>query len=265
MAAMSISSIGIMQGRVLPKYIDQLQVFPIDTWREELDVAKDIGFQHIELLWDNKQDIKNAKGLVESISETSQLHALSMCVDSICSCTSLENVLNEVLDVVNTFRDNTPAILVIPLLGKATINTADRLKEFVDKLNVHQVMNLIKEYNVKLALELDMPAIETIEALKLANPELIGICLDSGNLWHYSGSPIDDIHTLSDRIIHVHIKDRDVEGGNVLLGDGLVDFYALSKALKSIAYSGVMTLETKYFKDPPNEAKKNLRYISEIV
>ena len=262
---MNISSIGIMQGRILPKYIDQLQVFPIDTWYKELGVAKDIGFQHIELLWDNKQDIKNAKGLAGFTSESSQLHALSICVDSICSCTSLENVLNEILDVINTFKEGIPAILVIPLLGEATINTADRLKEFVDKLNMHQVMKLIKEYNVKLALELDMPAIEVIKGLKLANPDLIGICLDSGNLWYYSDSPIDDIYILADKIIHVHIKDRDKEGANVLLGNGLVDFYSFSKALESIEYSDIVTLETKYFKDPENEAKKNLRYISEIV
>jgi len=262
---MSISSIGIMQGRVLPKYIDQLQVFPIDTWREELDVAKDIGFQHIELLWDNKQDIKNAKGLVEFISTPSQLHALSMCVDSICSCTSLEDVLNEILDVINTFRESTPAILVIPLLGEAIINTVDRLKEFVDKLNMHQVINLIKEYNVKLALELDMPAIETIGALKLADPDLIGICLDSGNLWHYSDSPINDIRALSDKIIHVHIKDRDKEGENVLLGKGLVDFNLFFKVLEDIGYSNAMTLETKYFKNPPNEARKNLQYILKMM
>ena len=98
-----------MQGRVLPKYIDQLQIFPIDTWGEELGIAKDIGFQHIELLWDNKHDIKNAKGLIESISAPSQLHALSMCVDSICSCESLRGVLNEILDVINTFKENTPS------------------------------------------------------------------------------------------------------------------------------------------------------------
>jgi L-ribulose-5-phosphate 3-epimerase len=262
---MSISSIGIMQGRVLPKYIDQLQIFPIDTWYEELGIAKDIGFQHIELLWDNKQDIKNAKGLVESISKPSQLHALSMCVDSICSYSLLEDILNEIVDVLNTFKENTPAILVIPLLGKATINTADRLKEFIDKLNMHQVMNLIKEYNVKLALELDMPAIDIVEALKLSNPDLIGICLDSGNLWHYSDNPIDDIYILSDKIIHVHIKDRDKEGGNVLLGNGLVDFKALSKALEDIKYSDIVTLETKYFEDPSSEAKKNFKYISRVV
>lgn len=262
---MSISSIGIMQGRVLPKYIDQLQVFPIDTWREEFGVAKDIGFQHIELLWDNEHDIKKAKGLIEFISASSQLNALSMCVDSICSCTLLEDILNEIIDVINTFKENTPTVLVIPLLGKATINTSNRLKEFVDKFNTHRVMNLIKKYNVKLALELDMPAIEIVEALKLANPDLIGICLDSGNLWYYSDNPIDDIHILSNKIMHVHIKDRDEKGDNVLLGNGLVDFNALYNVLEDIKYSNIITLETKYFEDPSSEAKKNFKYISRVL
>jgi len=262
---MSISSIGIMQGRILPKYIDQLQVFPIDTWYEEFGVAKKIGFQHIELLWDNKQDIKNAKGLIDSISTPSQLHALSMCIDSICDCTSLEDILNEILDVINTFKNNTPTILVIPLLGKATINTTNRLKEFIDKLNMHQVISLIKKYNVKLALELDMSAIEVVGVLKLANPDLVGICLDSGNLWHYSDNPLDDMHILSDKIIHVHIKDRDKEGNNVLLGNGLVDFYAFFKTLENIEYSNIATLETKYFKNPLNEAERNLEYILRVL
>ena len=262
---MSISSIGIMQGRLLPKYLDKLQIFPIDTWREEFGIAKDIGFQHIELLWDNKQDIKNVKGLIDFISKPSQLSSFSMCVDSICSLTLLEEVLNEIEDILYTFKENTPTILVIPLLGKARIKTADRLKKFINNLNMHQVMNLIKKYNVKLALELDMPAIEIVEALKFANPDLIGICLDSGNLWHYSDSPIDDIHIISDRIIHVHIKDRDKNGENVILGKGLVDFNALSIALESINYSNLLTLETKYFEDPSSEAKKNLRYISRMI
>jgi len=262
---MSISSIGIMQGRILPKYIDQLQVFPIDTWRKELDIARDIGFQHIELLWDKKRDIKKTVGLAELISIPSKLHALSMCVDSICSFNLFEDILNEIEDVLNTFKENTPAILVIPLLGKAAINTVDRLKGIVDKLNMHKVMKMIKKYNVKLALELDMPAIEIVEALRHANSDRIGICLDSGNLWHYSDSPIKDIHTLSKRIIHVHIKDRDKTGENVLLGNGLVDFEALLNALKDINYSNIATLETRYFEDPLSEAKTNLNYISRLV
>jgi len=261
---MSISSIGIMQGRLLPKFIDKLQVFPVNTWREEFDVAKDIGFQHIELLWDNKQEIKNAKGLIEFLSSQCQLRIPSMCVDSICSCSSIEDILDEIVDVVNTFGKNTPSILVIPLLGEVKINTIDRLNIFVEKLNMHQLMNLIKRHNVKIALELDMSAKETVEVLKSADPDLVGICLDSGNLWHYSDNPIEDIFTLSKKIIHIHIKDRNNKGENVLLGEGMVDFYALSKTLKEIHYSNLATLETKYFTNPPNEAERNLKYLLDI-
>ena len=262
---MNISSIGIMQGRILPKYIDQLQVFPIDTWRKEFDLAKNIGFQHIELLWDKKHDIKKVEGIAEPISYPSKLNVFSMCVDSICSFTLLEDILNEIEDVLSTFKENTPAVLVIPLLGKAAINNVDRLKEVIDKLNMHKVMNMIKKYNTKLARELDMPATDIVEVLRHANSDLIGICLDSGNLWHYSNSPIKDIHTLSKKIIHVHIKDRDKAGNNVLLGNGLVDFKAFFNALKDIKYSNVATLETKYFENPLSEAKINLNYIIRVV
>jgi len=262
---MKISSIGIMQGRILPKFVDRLQVFPIDTWEEELVATENIGFQHIELLWDSKQDIKKAKGLMNNVSELPQLHAPSMCIDSICNYTSAKDILNEILDVLDTFKQDTPGILVVPLLGKATINTIFKLKELIDKIGAHKIWNLLQKYNVKLALELDMPSSEIIKAIEFSNPNLIGICLDSGNLWHYSNNPIEDMQILSNRIIHVHIKDRDKTGENVLLGDGLVDFHKFSKVLKDIGYSDLITLETKYFKSPSSEAKKNLEYISEII
>jgi len=258
---MNISSIGIMQGRILPKYIDQLQIFPTNTWHEELKAAEDIGFEHIELLWDSKQDIKKAKDLMQSLSKLSILHAPSMCLDSISSQTSSIDIFSEIKDALDTFMEDTPSILVIPLLGKATINNNIALKNFVNEINEHKISTLLKKYNIKLALELDMPASEIIEALNCSSSELIGICLDSGNLWHYSNNPIDDILMLSSFIIHVHIKDRDSQGNNVLLGDGVVDFNMFLKALKNISYSGLLTLETKYFEDPPNEAKKNLQFI----
>jgi L-ribulose-5-phosphate 3-epimerase len=262
---MSISSIGIMQGRILPRHIDQLQIFPSNTWHEEFSIAENIGFQHIELLWDSKKDIKNAKRLIHSATEFTQLHVPSMCVDSICSCESLRGILNEILDVINTFKENTPSVLVIPLLDRATVNTVCKLKEFINEANVHKIWNLLQKYDIKLALELDMPVAGVVEAIKCIDSNLIGICLDSGNLWHYSDSPINDIRALSDKIIHVHIKDRDKEGENVLLGKGLVDFNLFFKVLEDIGYSNAMTLETKYFKNPPNEARKNLQYILKMM
>lgn len=249
-----------MQGRVLPKFIDQLQIFPINTWKEEIDIINNIGFDHIELLWDKKRDIKNADGIFDYLS-SSKLSAQSICLDSICSKNSLNDIINEILDVINTFGDNTPSILVIPLLGQARINTYDKLKNFILKLNKHQVMKMIKEYKIKLALEIDMPSMEVIDALKYSETELVGICIDSGNLWHYSDNPVEEINTFSKKIIHVHIKDKDSEGNNVILGKGIVNFDLLFNALNNTNYNHIITLETKYFKNPLIEAKINLKYI----
>ena len=262
---MSILSIGIMQGRVFPKYINQLQIFPTQTWRNEVVVAKEIGFKHIELLWDSLQEIKNANGLTEFLSKPSGLPPLSVCVDKICYCNSFEDALNEIMDLIYTFKENTPPILVIPLLGKLTINKTEELQDLINKFYIHEIMILIKKYKLKLALELNMPASDIIEGLKSAEPSIFGICVDTGNLWHVSSNPIEDIHILSDKIIHVHIKDRNKEGNNVLLGNGLVDFSTFFKVLNDLNYSGIATLETNYFEDPAYEAKTNFNYISELI
>ena len=52
---MTLSSIGLIQGRLFPKYIDQLQVFPDKTWKKEINILREIGFDYIELLWDKKK------------------------------------------------------------------------------------------------------------------------------------------------------------------------------------------------------------------
>ena len=258
---MKISSIGIMQGRILPRYIDQLQIFPTETWQEEIIVAENIGYEHIELLWDSKHQIKKANKLMKPINEIFNLPAPSMCLDSICSKTSFKDITNEILDALQNFKSSIPSILVIPLLGKAKIDTPSVLKDFIKAINEHKINNLLNKYNTKLALELDMPASDIIKAVDSFDSEWIGLCLDSGNLWYSSENPSDDILKLSSLIIHVHIKDRDSQGNNVLLGKGLVNFDILLKSLNAINFSGLMTLETKYFKDPLAEAKRNLNFI----
>jgi L-ribulose-5-phosphate 3-epimerase len=242
---MKNASIGIMQGRVSPRFLDRLQIFPLDTWCDELGIAESIGFQHIELLWDSKHEIKQAKGLMKSIDGLPQLHAPSMVIDSISKLSSLDDILAEIFDVFDTFKDETPSILVIPLLDNAKINTVDSLKKFIKKVESHKVLDLLKLYNVRLALELDMPSSGIIEAMEASVCDVIGMCLDSGNLWYYSECPLEDIQKLSKLIIHVHIKDRDEAGKNVLLGDGLVDFCGFAGVLKKIGYSNYLTLEKK--------------------
>ena len=77
--------------------------------------------------------------------------------------------------------------------------------------------------------------------------------------------PEEEISVLNTLIAHVHIKDKKVNGPNVMLGEGDVNFSACFKSLKEIGYEGQFILETAYVISPVTEAKKNLQFINNIV
>ena len=262
---MNSYSVGIMQGRLLPEDLDVLQIFPKKKWFEEIDTAKNLGFNHIELLWDSKKEIKNAINIKKSFCSLPEPFSKSICVHSICECISIDEVLGEVLDVLNFFEEKIPKVIIIPLLGNIKFKSEYQLREFIFKFYQHNLLNLIKLYKVKIALEINLSANQILHALKFDPLNIFGICIDSGNLWQYSESPIQEIQMLSNKILHVHIKDKDKNGNNVLLGEGLVNFFELFNALKKINYIDILTLETKYFNNPVLEAKKNLLYILNII
>ena len=53
-----LKSIGVMQGRLLPKYKGKYQAHPKGYWQNEFKIAKSIGISHIQFLFDNEKLIK---------------------------------------------------------------------------------------------------------------------------------------------------------------------------------------------------------------
>ena len=62
-------------------------------------------------------------------------------------------------------------------------------------------------------------------------------------------------------IYHVHLKDRDLNYKNVIIGTGIVDFVAVFQALKNINYNGKYSFESNRGNNVINTAKHNLDYI----
>ena len=46
------NKIGVMQGRLLPKYLGCYQAHPVDYWQKEFEIAKEIGLDCIEFILD---------------------------------------------------------------------------------------------------------------------------------------------------------------------------------------------------------------------
>ena len=46
------NNIGVMQGRLLPKYKNRFQAFPVNSWIREFQIAKKIKLKNIEFIFD---------------------------------------------------------------------------------------------------------------------------------------------------------------------------------------------------------------------
>jgi inosose dehydratase len=126
---------------------------------------------------------------------------------------------------------------------------------------------------------------EISRLLELTDPELIGLCLDTGHYRYGGGEPIDCLKRHADRIRHVHFKDCDVEIATTArnekmeyntavgkglfceLGTGEVDFRGIFNELQAIGYEGWIVVEQDVLPNmgsPKEMAVRNREYLRGI-
>ena len=273
-----MNKIGIMQGRVLPERLDQLQIFPVSNWKDEFIKIKEIGFNCVELLFDKEliletllADVDDVKSLgIKRNNKNNELTTQSICVDYL----SLVSVLNseteflfydKTIKLIEVVSNTTINILVIPFFDANSITSESDLHFVLEWIKERNLDEIASKSNIVLTLELSLPAFQIRSAFMKYSFNNIAICYDVGNARAAGYSPEEEIVMLNDLIAHVHIKDRKINGPNVMLGNGDVDFAACFKSLKEIGYDGQLILETAYETSPAAEAKKNLQFIQNII
>ena len=267
-----------MQGRVLPERLDRLQVFPISGWEDELIKIKEIGFDCVELLFDKEliletllADVDNVKSLgIKHNNKNNGLIAQSMCLDYL-SLISLLNPETEglfydkTIKLIETISNTTINTLVIPFFDANSITSESDLHFVLEWIKERKLDEIASKSNIILTLELSLPAFQIRSAFIKYSFNNIAICYDVGNARAAGYSPEEEIIILDDLIAHVHIKDRKINGPNVMLGEGDVDYATCFKSLREIGYDGQLILETAYETAPVTEAKNNLQFIQNII
>lgn len=125
--------------------------------------------------------------------------------------------------------------------------------------------------------------IETL--MERTDPELIGLCFDTGHYAFGGGNPIQGLKRFSDRIEHVHFKDWDRKiseesakkewdyfesvGNGIFceLGRGSINFEAILKELRSRGYDGWIVVEQDILPgmgSPKESAKRNREFLESI-
>jgi inosose dehydratase len=119
----------------------------------------------------------------------------------------------------------------------------------------------------------------------MTDPEVLGLCFDTGHYSFGGGNAVEGVRRHADRIWHVHFKDHDPkvaaksrrEGWNAVktieqgvfceLGNGDVDFKAILGELGRRGYSGWIVVEQDVIPgmgNPKESAKRNREYLKRI-
>ena len=97
---------------------------------------------------------------------------------------------------------------------------------------------------ITICLETLLEPENLIKLLNLIDLKNIKVVFDTGNRVIQNSNLKDEILKLDQHIGHIHIKDKDIFGNNVILGSGLVNFYQVFSALNEIKYKGSLNFET---------------------
>lgn len=260
-------NLGIIQGRLTES--KELQCFPTN-WKAEFEKVRKCGYTSIELFRDKDFNEENpiwAENCdIEDMTKTSFKEGIgirSICDDYIQKCDwnnlSLEQVLL-IEDIIIKAHELKAMVVVFPMFEKADIYKNDSTQSFLKYIN--KLGKLAEKLNVKIALEISEKPEKLVDLFSSITSKNVGLCVDTGNLYA-AGIDAKDIMTeekLKERIMHVHLKDRDESGKNVVPGRGKVNFEPIMKALYEMQYTGLLITETDRGNDPLSTAIDNKKF-----
>ena len=247
--------IGFMQGRLSPLVDGRIQAFPWNSWQEEFAEAEHFQFRLMEWTLDQERLYENplltTSGQIE-INYLRQKHGVeiaSLTGDCFMQSPFWKTEGPERTELKNNFRAVARAcsavgitIMVLPLVDNGRIETRAQEDVLVEALQ--REVGLLKVLGVKVGFESDFGPAELVRFIDRLDPALFGINYDIGNSASLGMNPAEEIGSYGHRIVNVHIKDRELGGTTVPLGNGSADFKTVFADLTRVGYRGNYILQT---------------------
>lgn len=261
---------GIMQGRLTKTRNNILQKFP-KNWQEEFKYLKKTKLDYIEFFTEKKINKKNPfwsnKNFNDIKKNVSQIKykKIILCdnytVENLIIEKKTEQYLINLIDRLSFFKGSK---LIIPIVSK---------KLFLEKIfNKHiilisRLINHSKNKKVNLSFEIDAN-IKIIKKFckKFSNNKGFAITFDTGNAFLFNKNFYTEVNSIKNFINHIHLKDRDSLGNNVVLGQGKIKFDIFFKNLNTPKnYNGTITFETNRGDNPIRTANSNYTIIRNLL
>ena len=270
------NKVGVMQGRLLPKYNGRYQAFPIGIWQDEFFVAKEFGLDLIEFILDFNDANENPllkEGGVEEIKFIIKKTGVS--VETICADYFMEAPLHSenpvtaeksqkiMLSLLNSAKSLGVTDIVVPCVDQSSIHGQEGANRFVENLN--PIVKIAEEYDINLSLETDLAPKPFVELLDRFNSSNVTVNYDIGNSSALGFNSDEELEAYGDRITDIHIKDRRLAGGPVILGKGNADFSKFFSKLEQFDYQGPFIMQAYRDDEGIKIFKNQLNWFLKII
>lgn len=256
--AEAIKTYGIMQGRLSPPEDGRFQSFPRNSWRQEIARAREAGLDYIEWIFDEYGRTANPITTLEGIDELNELkRQYSITTPALCGdwfmdfpflrCTTTERAeRQEVLrDLLYRAEQIGAQRIVLPFVDISRIENEDDKDIVIDVLL--EALKTAEKTGVELHLETDLGPADFAALLARIPHPMVKVNYDSGNSSGLGYIAHEEFAAYGSRIGSIHIKDRYRKPGGGIetrpLGTGSADFDDLFASIRSIGYTGGLTLQ----------------------
>ena len=251
---LSAKKIGVMQGRLLPKYKGRYQAHPIGYWEDEFEIAASLGLDLIEFILDyndyEDNPLMSVSGCkeIEEISNQSGVHVKTVCADYFMDAPLHSDDLNVatlsaavlkhlILNSQNIGITN----IIIPLVDQSSVATLESQDRFINTLTPFLID--LEELDINLNLETDLGPSEFKHLLAQIDSKRVTVNYDTGNSAGMGYDPEQEFAAYGDRITDIHIKDRLKDGFSVCLGQGSANFSKILKCVQNYGYTGPFIMQ----------------------
>jgi L-ribulose-5-phosphate 3-epimerase len=267
------NNIGVMQGRLLPKYQGRYQAHPLNYWQKEFEIAKEIGLDCIEFILDYNDAEKNPllrDGGAEEILEVS--HKTGVSVKTFCADYFMEAPLHSkneeavknskkvLIKLLETSYKLRATDIVIPCVDQSSLHNEEEVNRFVKQ--IRSILPELERNKICLSLETDLPPQPFMDLISKFDSDRITVNYDTGNSAALGYDPIEELNTYGNLVNDIHIKDRELGGGPTFLGRGNVDFDKVFAKLKEIQYKGPFIFQAYRDDEGVEVFKKQLNWIT---
>ena len=266
--------IGVIQGRLSPRPADRLQAFPKETWRSEFIIARELGLDSIEWIYEhegasvNPLASESGRESIRQVADSSGVGVLSVCADYFMvhrlaghSTSELAEHLGEFRQLVAWTADIGARRILLPVLEEARVDTAELQSELVAQLRA--CTQDLEEHDVTVGLEMDVPGPEYRSVIERVDHPLVGAYYDTGNSAAIGVDIAEDVRHLLPYLQAVHLKDRNVGGGSRPLGSGAANFREFFATLQRGRFSGDFVLQHYFGASEKSDAIRSLRFVCE--